>query len=317
MSGNMARVDQVVARAGARLHLGFARLEGEPARYLAAGLLLASPALDVTARPSAKLAITGADAARAARAAKLARSALGAPPLALHIVRTLPPHHGLGSGTRLTLAVAKQLARAAGRRISAAALAKLMGRGERSLMGTALFARGGYAGAVDGAVTRWTFPRRWRVVLITPADHARARAVHGARETRQITQAPCVRGIAAERLARLVMHKAPRALIREDYRGFARVVQALQTAARRQFSRAQGGAAATPAGRKILVWLRAQGIAAAGQSSWGPTLFAIMPSGEDAAALARRLRARKEVGAALVTRVDNRGFRFTRGRAPR
>ncbi|MBI4827972.1 MAG: hypothetical protein HY804_04065 [Nitrospinae bacterium] len=317
MSGTTARVDEVTARAGARLHLGFARLEGEPARYLAAGLLLAEPALTVTARPSGKFLVTGADTGRAARVAEAACKAMSAPPLAIHIMRPLPPHRGLGSGTRLALTMAKLLARAAGRRISAAALARLTGRAERSVMGTALFARGGYAGAEGDTVTRAPFPRAWRVALITPADHARTRAVHGQKESRLIAQASPLHGAAAERLARLVMREAPRALAQEDYRGFSRVVEMLQAAARRQFSRAQGGAAATPAGRNILAWLRAQGITATGQSSWGPTLFAILPSAEDAALLARRLRARKELGEALITRVDNRGFRLTKAPAPR
>src|SRR5262249_2101823 len=74
----------------------------------------------------------------------------------------------------------------------------------------------------------------------------------------------------------------------------------------------QGGIYAHPQAEAIVEFIRGQGVAGAGQSSWGPTLFAVAGP-ERAAALAQALCRRFDLGSdeILVTQADNHGARVT------
>ena len=72
-----------------------------------------------------------------------------------------------------------------------------------------------------------------------------------------------------------------------------------------------------PGGRAtVLAWLEAQGVAGVGQSSWGPTGFAILPDADSAGALCREAQrlfgTRYESLRFMVTRARNRGARAER-----
>jgi predicted sugar kinase len=51
------------------------------------------------------------------------------------------------------------------------------------------------------------------------------------------------------------------------------------------FAAAQGGPFATPAIERLVMAIRDYGVAGVGQSSWGPTVFAIVPTENDAECL--------------------------------
>ena len=65
------------------------------------------------------------------------------------------------------------------------------------------------------------------------------------------------------------------------------------------FAAVQGGRYTSPAVAEVLAWLEAQGVAGVGQSSWGPTGFALV-SAEQARSLAASARARAGVGSGLA-----------------
>ena len=70
----------------------------------------------VEAEPAADLSAEGPDAGRALRFARRYRDALGlADGAHLRVVEAIPQHVGLGSGTKLALAVAQALAALEGR----------------------------------------------------------------------------------------------------------------------------------------------------------------------------------------------------------
>ena len=69
------------------------------------------------------------------------------------------------------------------------------------------------------------------------------------------------------------------------------------------FASLQGGPFTSPHVSEALDWLRAQGVAGLGQSSWGPTGFAFFVSEDEGEALLGRLRAeikQPELGFALA-----------------
>ena len=96
----------------------------------------------------------------------------------MRVLETIPAHVGLGSGTKLALAVTSALSALAGRSLDPPALASAAGRGARSAVGLWTFAAGGFVveggrrGGVDEPaplLTRHAMPDEWRCVLVIPA----------------------------------------------------------------------------------------------------------------------------------------------------
>jgi predicted sugar kinase len=75
------------------------------------------------------------------------------------------------------------------------------------------------------------------------------------------------------------------------------------------FSVVQGGPFASPEIASLVDSIREFGVPGAGQSSWGPTVFAITPTEDEAQRLAEWLRGRYDETKheIVVSRPDNRG----------
>jgi predicted sugar kinase len=78
-------------------------------------------------------------------------------------------------------------------------------------------------------------------------------------------------------------------LLEQDLDTFGRSIAELQRAVGDHFAPAQGGRFSSPHVAQALNWLEAQGIACVGQSSWGPTGFAIVASEDQARSLAQAI----------------------------
>ena len=114
----------------------------------------------------------------------------------------------------------------------------------------------------------------------------------------------------AGRLCRLMLMVALPALAEADLDRFAMAVAQLQQATGDHFAPLQGGRFASPLVTEVLAWLESQGLRGVGQSSWGPTGFAIVGSATEAAALLTRATARWPEASGLafaVTGGRNRG----------
>ncbi len=281
--------------APARLHLGFLDLEGGLGRRFGSlGLAIEGFATEVE--------VAVADADRVEGAAELDRvrgilarlkAALPLPPARVTVARTIPAHVGLGSGTQLGLAVGVGLARLAGLDLDARAVAALLARGARSGIGVGAFTDGGFlldgGSAGDGApppvTARLAFPEAWRVLLVLDREGA---GLHGAREREAFRALPPFPAELAGHLCRLVVMRLLPGLAAADLGAVASAVGEVQRRVGDHFAPAQGGARFTsPAVGEVLGWLEAQGVAGVGQSSWGPTGFALLPD----TATAERLRA--------------------------
>src|SRR6185437_13558521 len=90
----------------------------------------------------------------------------------------IPSHAGLGSGTKLGLAIARGVAELAGLAPRPEQLAEASGRGARSSVGSWTFAAPGVvledgvtgSGAISPLVARHPVPDEWRCVLALPRD---------------------------------------------------------------------------------------------------------------------------------------------------
>jgi beta-RFAP synthase len=274
---------------------------GEGARRFGGlGVGVCRPAVVLTAQAAGELTAAGPDADRALAVAERCRAALGprAPAARLEVVEAIPPHVGLGSGTKLALAVAAALARLAGQTPDPAAMARMAGRGARSAVGLWTFAGGGFVveggrrrGSDDPAplLARHPMPAEWRCVLAIPA--AEPGLSGGAEEEAFADLRPDPQRSAL--IAQIVLTALLPALVERDLAEFGAALTRLQRLVGDAFASAQGGTFHPRAAPLVDALLR-HGAAGAGQTSWGPAVYGIVGSEAAGRALADRLGA--EIG---------------------
>lgn len=275
---------QVSVMTTARLHMGFLDLQGGLGRRFGSiGLSLQQPVTRLVAARADGFSAEGPGATRALayaeQFAKRLQIGLGA---ALTLTEAIPEHAGLGSGTQMALAVGVALARLYELPISVREVAALSERGRRSGIGIGAFEAGGLL--LDGGraaqtevpplISRLDFPEDWRVLLIF--DRA-ASGVHGNAEVEAFRTLPEFPEDIAAALCRRVLMQALPAVAEQDLDAFGDAIYEIQCRIGDYFAAAQGGRRYTSAAvGATLEWLREQGIRCVGQSSWGPTGFAVL-----------------------------------------
>jgi beta-ribofuranosylaminobenzene 5'-phosphate synthase len=272
--------------APARLHFGLLAVPvaGDPdppaRQFGGVGLMIAEPCVTLRVSQAQEWSATGPEAARALSFVRtFAASLPDLPPHAIEVESCPEPHAGLGSGTALALAVAKALAVEAGHGDwPATELAVRVGRGLRSAVGVHGFEHGGLiveAGKLPGEavaplVGRYEFPAEWRVVLARPAG---APAWHGARERGAFARLG--RNNPTDALCRIVLTGMLPALAARDLDAFGEALHEYNARAGEAFAAEQGGPYAGPAVTELVESLKGAGVKGVGQSSWGPTVFAV------------------------------------------
>jgi beta-RFAP synthase len=341
-----ADTDNVVAvHAPGRLHLGFLDPAGSLGRrFGSVGLVIEGFATHVELSPARQDVVLSATSAaseeveRASGYLHALRQHTGRrEPLQLRLLQVLPPHAGFGSGTQLALAVGRAFALWHGLDLSTATLARWLGRGLRSGIGIVGFDQGGLlvdgGPGVDGSaaplLARLDMPESWRIVVVQDKRH---RGLSGSEERQALAAlAPLPQAAAADVCHQVLMRVLPGAAS-ADFGLFAAGVTRMQQVLGAHFAPAQGGSAfASAAVGRLVRWLgttlgtaAGEGSAGSGsitppaagigQSSWGPTGFAILPSQAEADA---RIDAAQEAGLidpALVVRIvsaRNRGAAVT------
>lgn len=299
--------------APSRLHFGLFSLPvaGEtnpPQRqYGGIGLMIDAPRVALRVESASHWSASGPGAVRALDLARRFTETLPAQeqrPFSIQMDNYPEPHSGLGSGTALALSVARAIAAECGHDDwPAAELAKRTGRGERSAVGVHGFERGGLiveAGKQPGEslaplVARFEFPAKWRIVLIRPQIEA---PWHGSRERRSF--AHLTRNNPTDQLCRITLTGLLPALASRDLESFGEALHEYNALAGAAFAAEQGGTYADSAVAQLIDWLRQQGIRGAGQSSWGPTVFAIVENESAASQLERRLAQSQSIGPAAI-----------------
>jgi beta-RFAP synthase len=303
---------------GSRLHFGLL-MTGGPAgrRFGGVGLMIDEPGMEITAEAADAWSVDGP---LAERADSVLRHVLAAAPrpvpagLSFRIRRAAPEHSGLGTGTQLSLAIARLVAEAQQwTDCTGPVLAPIAGRGARSAVGIHGFDRGGFLveggkreeGAIAPLVFQHPFPEEWRIVLAIPRGEA---GLHGNAEREVFCQ---MDGIAPSRtppLCRLTLMGILPALLENRFAEFGESLYDFNRLAGELFRTVQGGPyskTATP----IVEAIRRLGVVGAGQSSWGPTVFAVTENPERASWLAERLAANSDLPLSdiLTTEARNSG----------
>jgi beta-RFAP synthase len=283
--------DTVCVEAYARLHFGVLDLRGSAGRWFGGiGAAASAPSLLVSASRADRLTVNGEDGARAQSFAQQFLDHHGIRSGAdVHVHRSLPSHAGLGSGTQLALAIARALAEIHDIETDPRALARAMGRAQRSAIGTWTFAHGGLV--VEGGrratrddcgplIARLPFPGTWRSVVVVPEGQP---GMSGADEAEAFARLPKPSEHDVEHVSHLVLMVLLPALADADLESFGRALSEIQEVTGRWFAPAQGGTFASGPVRALVKQLAEWGAAGVGQSSWGPTVYGIV-DGDDAAA---------------------------------
>jgi beta-ribofuranosylaminobenzene 5'-phosphate synthase len=306
----------VRVEAPARLHLGMLdAVGGATRRFGGLGVAVDHPAAVVEVTAGDELTVEGPDAERALAVAERSREALGlAGGAHIRVLEAIPPHMGLGSGTKLALAVTTALAALAGQTLEPPAIARAAGRGARSAVGLWTFVLGGLV--VEGGVrpgaeraapllARHAMPADWRCVLAIPSGEP---GISGPAEEEAFSRLrPDAERSAL--IAQLVLTSLLPGLAERDLTEFGAALTRLQRLVGEAFAPIQGGVFHPRADAMVDALLRL-GAAGAGQSSWGPAVYGFVGDEQAGRELVRRVEAELEGGGRVqLVRFDNRGAR--------
>jgi beta-RFAP synthase len=297
--------------APSRLHFGLLHVpvagltrwpDGLPVRrFGGVGLMVNEPGVAVSVEAAADWSGHGPNGNRALDYARRVAAALAdgcERPLRVTVERCPPEHVGLGVGTQLGLAVARAVSTELGfTGINVRDLARWVGRAERSGIGSHGFAHGGLlveGGKRDAELAvllgRYEFPSDWRIVLARPrstqSTWSGPAEQHAFNRTRQANAILPL----TERMARVLLVGILPAVLEHDCGTFGKAVQEYNQQAGRMFTNDQGGVYSSPLVQRLVESARQLGATGAGQSSWGPTIFAFCANDEMAQGVSNGLR---------------------------
>jgi beta-ribofuranosylaminobenzene 5'-phosphate synthase len=229
-------------------------------------------------------------------------------------------HVGFGVGTALGLAMAS-IVRSSFWQSPASSvqwLAERVGRGQRSRIGTLGFRYGGFItdngkGGDDESQNRgwrYAFPFPWRIVLVRPPTLSQW---FGDRERTAFARTrPADRALSlTDQLRSLAYDTVVPAVRDADFDTFAQSIADFNRLAGEPFHDDQGGPYAGAEVACVIDELMEMGAVGVGQSSWGPTVFAMCRDADEAERLAVKARARfSSATEVTVTAANNTGSRI-------
>ncbi len=277
--------DGVTVECGSRLHLGFTNLSPELGRcYGSIGVGLDLPRIVLTLRPADELRVEADRVDQVLLYVERFGRHFQIDPR-VHIIeeQRIPEHAGLGSGTRVALALGLGLSRLFECSGDILEIARAMERGRRSSVGILTFAEGGFvidAGHRPGAeesqrptvLFHRPFPEDWRFVVCVPEweEGLSGRAEEGV--FRVLTPPRSV----SERICCITQLELLPALLEEDIETFGRALTEIDRGMGSFFAETQGGQTAQTAGSLVIERMLEAGAWGGGQSSWGPAVYGLV-----------------------------------------
>jgi beta-RFAP synthase len=238
----------------------------------------------------------------------------------LNLRSSIPAHVGLGSGTQLALAVGTALAQLGDLKLSVTELSLLMKRGVHSGIGIATFQHGGFV--VDGGhsiddshqaippvLFRHPVPEDWFFVVAIPKARP---GLSGDIEQSAFQTLPPAPAHLVEKICRLLVMKMLPALVENDIVRFGQALTQIQQLVGDSFAAVQGGQFANTVSGQIIAHMLEQGAQGAGQSSWGPTVYALAQGERQTRLLESEIKVFLEAnggGDVFYTGADCRGAR--------
>jgi predicted sugar kinase len=158
---------------------------------------------------------------------------------------------------------------------------------------------------------RLDLPEEWRFLLVRPE---RDSGLSGEREREAFARLPQVPPAVTDELAAELHERMLPAAAQGRFDDFSESVYQFGRLAGTCFAAQQGGPYNGPLLAEIVGAVRSLGITGVGQSSWGPTVFALLPDASGYERLVSRLveRFRSEPLHVSLAAPDNGGARITR-----
>jgi len=226
----------------------------------------------------------------------------GIPGIKVEVEEEIPSHKGFGSGTSATLSILSGAKKLYEDELdwNIEKVAADMGRFKYSNVGLNTFKYGGFVveGGSKDPIYRTDFPKGWKVLLVTP----NSKGVSGREEEELLTKIiPVSKDYTGRVTAEVFCRMIPS--IGKDIDEFGTALHNIQETMGDVFEVAQDGRYSTENGQKLVSKLKdiAKGV---GQSSWGPTIYQILPSKKVEEA---RKRAKEISDDVMVTTADNTG----------
>jgi len=315
--------------APSRLHFGmFSFGHAQVRQFGGVGVMIDAPRLELEISAAERLETAGESQDRvrefAERAARAADWMAPDIPCRIEVKSAPPAHAGLGSGTQLGMAVAMGLnAYFGGPWRTAEDFARAVGRGRRSAIGLHGAMGGGLlieAGKladdeISPLISRVVLPAEWRFVLFWPS---KACGLSGEAELQAFQRLPATKLAATEALCREAILELAPAAIQGDFDRFSESLYRFGRTAGECFAAEQGGPYANPEIARLVADLRAAGICGAGQSSWGPMVFALVRNEGEAQSAAERFAISDAQGKpqSLIASGDSRGIQVDQRLVP-
>lgn len=278
---------KVIVETPARLHLGILDVNGNLGRmYGSLGLAVQHPNVIIELTKSTNTIIEGEDQERVKKTSELFLKHFKIKEsYQILVKKNIPSHVGLGSGTQIDLAIAKGLANLFNLNVSTRVISKIVGRGEVSGIGTAIFESGGFV--VDGGkstektrknlvppvIARHPFPEDWFMVVALPGLK---KGINGKIEGQSLKKLPQPPVELVGKMCRVLIMKMIPALLEHDITNFGSSMTDLQIMTGDSFSSVQGGKFAGGPVSNTIQFLLDEGAYGAGQSSWGPTVYGLV-----------------------------------------
>ena len=284
---------KVRIRTPSRIHITLIDLNGALGRVDGGvGLALEEPFIEITAEEADEpegVIVEGSRNQRYRDVAERVSSVFNSGGIKLKVLHEYEPHVGLGSGTQISLAVAKAYAELYGLNKSIEELAYVVGRGGTSGIGVAAFRVGGFV--VDGGhsrnekkdflpssaskvpppplISRLDFPK-WKIFLAVPGS----KGFYGHKEVNLFQENCPIPLDEVRELAHIILMKLLPSVVEEDIQTFGDALWRIQHLGFKKTEINQYG-------EKIWGLMReARDVfPAVGMSSTGPTVYCISDSG--------------------------------------
>ena len=317
----VAKSNYVDIVAPSRLHFGLLSFGHSVGRqYGGVGVMVKQPSLQIRISPATEFTVAGPLSERVIEFVdRWSQAECGGqlPCCRVEVKQAPRCHIGLGSGTQLAMSLACGLNRLLDRNdISPARLSRSVGRGRRSAIGTYGFIQGGLLaemGKSEGDELsklshRIEMPSAWRFLLIM--DRSKV-GLSGNDEKKAFSSLPAVPRDLTRMLQQEIDERLVPAAETADFAQFSTSLFRYGHSAGMCFAPQQGGPYQGDQAAAIVAALQAMDVQGVGQSSWGPTLFALLPDSETAESIAAQLahqfdRTRYEM---IITAVSNTGAR--------
>jgi len=287
---------KVLINTGSRLHFGFYRTTGGKNVYGGLGISIDKPSFIAEVEKNNRLTVSGVETKRVHKISTEIINKFDLPGAKIFVKEILPSHVGLGSTTQITLGIAQALNILYDLSLTIDEIASLTSRGLFSGIGVNAFKYGGFiidsgrrikentditkidVKSIPKPIFNAKIPEEWRFILIIPKE---MRGLDEKSEKNILLNIKPIPEEKAKKISKIILYNMLPAILWNDIEVFGKSLTEIQILIGEYFKPYQGGVYFYPMAKKIIEHLSSLKVYGFGQSSWGPTLYALTTKREE------------------------------------